>query len=238
MRNISLLLKNGTEKDVFQLKEFCKNNNIDFIFRYGRDSSRGVTRMEETDTIPGLYYFYIVSDTEGYNKLLAEMDNKPIPTDYAEICNVNDGGDAFEQKLIEVISQAESARIKMLSADKNLIRFLKDIENIDVLNMLYNCYSGRFTERQREFIRDRIDILSGNRNLIDEEMTEGFKSLQCNVKELREKTGMSRREFCKYMYNIPYRTVEDWEAGKSTCSTYLYNMMSDRVDEYLKNRME
>ena len=33
------------------------------------------------------------------------------------------------------------------------------------------------------------------------------------VKELREKMGMNRREFSDY-YVIPYRTVQDWEAEK------------------------
>ena len=33
------------------------------------------------------------------------------------------------------------------------------------------------------------------------------------VKELREKMGMNRREFSDY-YGIPYRTVQDWEAEK------------------------
>ena len=33
------------------------------------------------------------------------------------------------------------------------------------------------------------------------------------VKKLREKMGMNRREFSDY-YGIPYRTVQDWEAEK------------------------
>ena len=33
------------------------------------------------------------------------------------------------------------------------------------------------------------------------------------VKELREKMGMNRREFCDF-YGIPYRIAQDWEAEK------------------------
>ena len=33
------------------------------------------------------------------------------------------------------------------------------------------------------------------------------------IKKLRTNMGMNRKEFCDY-YNIPYRTVTDWEAGK------------------------
>ena len=37
------------------------------------------------------------------------------------------------------------------------------------------------------------------------------------VKKLREKMGMNRREFSDY-YGIPYRTVQDWEAEKRETS--------------------
>ena len=32
--------------------------------------------------------------------------------------------------------------------------------------------------------------------------------------ELRTSTGMTRREFCEY-FEIPYRTLQDWELGKT-----------------------
>lgn len=36
--------------------------------------------------------------------------------------------------------------------------------------------------------------------------------MECSkkIKELRESTGMNRREFCEY-FDIPYRTVTEWE---------------------------
>lgn len=44
------------------------------------------------------------------------------------------------------------------------------------------------------------------------------------VKELREKMGMKRSEFCEY-YGIPYRTVQDWEAEKRELPDYLLRLM-------------
>lgn len=41
------------------------------------------------------------------------------------------------------------------------------------------------------------------------------------VKELREKMGMNRREFSDY-YGIPYRTVQDWEAEKENFRIICY----------------
>lgn len=40
------------------------------------------------------------------------------------------------------------------------------------------------------------------------------------ISELREKTGMNRKLFCEY-FDIPYRTVSDWESGERKCSDYL-----------------
>lgn len=42
--------------------------------------------------------------------------------------------------------------------------------------------------------------------------------VQKEVKSLRESMNMNRREFCEY-FDIPYRTVTDWEAGKDLCQT-------------------
>ena len=44
------------------------------------------------------------------------------------------------------------------------------------------------------------------------------------VKELREQMGMNRREFSEYC-NIPYRTVQDWEAEKRELPEYVLNLM-------------
>lgn len=40
------------------------------------------------------------------------------------------------------------------------------------------------------------------------------------ISELREKTGMNRKSFCEY-FDIPYRTVSDWESGERKCSDYI-----------------
>ena len=49
------------------------------------------------------------------------------------------------------------------------------------------------------------------------------------VKELREKMGMNRREFSEY-YGIPYRTVQDWEAEKRELPDYLLRLLKYRAE--------
>ena len=48
------------------------------------------------------------------------------------------------------------------------------------------------------------------------------------IKELRESTGMNRKEFCKY-FQIPYRTVQDWERGNRKMPEYLLRLMEYKL---------
>ena len=49
------------------------------------------------------------------------------------------------------------------------------------------------------------------------------------VRELRDRLGMNRREFSDY-YGIPYRTVQDWEAEKRELPEYLLRLMIYRAE--------
>lgn len=42
---------------------------------------------------------------------------------------------------------------------------------------------------------------------------------------LRESMGLSRQQFCEYMYDIPYQTCFDWEKGKRRVSAYVFKLM-------------
>ena len=47
--------------------------------------------------------------------------------------------------------------------------------------------------------------------------------------ELRNKTGMSRKEFCEY-FEIPYRTLQDWELGNRKMPEYLLRLMAYKIE--------
>lgn len=48
------------------------------------------------------------------------------------------------------------------------------------------------------------------------------------LKELRGRTGMNRREFCEY-FDIPYMTETDWELGKRRVPMYLLRLMEYKI---------
>ena len=47
-------------------------------------------------------------------------------------------------------------------------------------------------------------------------------------KEIREASGMERKEFCEY-FGIPYRTIQSWELGDRDCPEYLLNLMEYKL---------
>ena len=48
--------------------------------------------------------------------------------------------------------------------------------------------------------------------------------INMEIKELRESTGMNRKEFCEY-FEIPYMTVSDWEHGKKRVPKYFLRLL-------------
>ena len=52
--------------------------------------------------------------------------------------------------------------------------------------------------------------------------------VQKEVKSLRESMNMNRREFCEY-FEIPYRTLQDWELGNRKMPEYLFRLMEYKI---------
>ena len=59
------------------------------------------------------------------------------------------------------------------------------------------------------------------------------------IKELRESTGMSRKEFSEHT-SIPVRTLEDWEVGRRTPPEYIPRLIAYQLkyEELMKGREE
>ena len=59
------------------------------------------------------------------------------------------------------------------------------------------------------------------------------------IKELRESTGMSRKEFSEHS-GIPVRTLEDWEAGRRTPPEYIPRLIAYQLkyEELVRGKEE
>lgn len=52
--------------------------------------------------------------------------------------------------------------------------------------------------------------------------------LKYRLLELRTSTGMTRREFAEY-FEIPYRTMQEWELGNRKMPEYLFRLMTYKI---------
>lgn len=58
------------------------------------------------------------------------------------------------------------------------------------------------------------------------------------ILEMRERLKVSRAEFSR-RYNIPIRTLENWESGRSKCPDYVRQLLERAVlEDWLKNRKQ
>ena len=61
---------------------------------------------------------------------------------------------------------------------------------------------------------------------------------QERIKELREATGMNRKQFCE-TFEIPYRTVTEWERGTRNAPKYVLKFLEYYIrTEKLKKEQE
>ena len=56
-------------------------------------------------------------------------------------------------------------------------------------------------------------------------------------KELRQQSGMNMKQFSNY-FEIPYRTIQDWEYSKRKCPEYLLKLMEYKLTNENKKRRE
>lgn len=52
-----------------------------------------------------------------------------------------------------------------------------------------------------------------------------MKTQDEQVRELRESTGLNRKEFCE-KYEIPYRTMTEWELGQRHAPDYVIRLLA------------
>ena len=68
---------------------------------------------------------------------------------------------------------------------------------------------------------------------------EQLTECQIEIKKLRESTGMNRKEFCE-CFDIPYRTVTEWERGTRNAPDYVLRLLAYfiRMENMVKEKEE
>lgn len=56
-----------------------------------------------------------------------------------------------------------------------------------------------------------------------------------SIKEARERIGLSRAEMAR-LFEIPVRTLEDWDAGRRTPPSYVEKLIIEKLEIIKKER--
>ena len=66
-------------------------------------------------------------------------------------------------------------------------------------------------------------------NLTSEELAMPDGGFSTKMKELRESTGLNRKELCE-KFDIPYRTMTEWELGHRNAPPYVLRLLSYYIE--------
>ena len=58
--------------------------------------------------------------------------------------------------------------------------------------------------------------------------TNKESKMELKIKDIRERSGLSRGEMCKLL-GVPYRTLQNWELGERIPPEYLVELIDFRV---------
>lgn len=78
-----------------------------------------------------------------------------------------------------------------------------------------------------------MDYYIKDLDIMIEETKRDDKALSERVKALRKRMGMTQQQFGDY-FEIPRRTLQDWESGKRRIPAYLLKLMEFKVNEEKK----
>ena len=76
----------------------------------------------------------------------------------------------------------------------------------------------------KELVSTTNDIMPINHDQENRRSIYMDPETKMKITELRESTGMNRREFCEY-FKIPYRTVTEWERDNRHAPDYVIRLL-------------
>lgn len=231
-RSISIMLPKATKKDILNLMQHCEKENLYYKYKNSKDYSLSYINIDylEDGAIIPYFYFWIRGNTKNFDLLNSYMGNRLVLTEYSDFGNIVDKDFWFLEKFTNFVNENLQVQRKEGQLNETFEEIINEIGDLDSLRYLMENYNYIMNDKQRKIIQDKLDLLNGETFHFEQDMSETFKSLQSDVLKLRNLTRMNRKEFAEY-FGIPYRTVEDWENKKSTCSSYLFELMKFKIEK-------
>ena len=116
---------------------------------------------------------------------------------------------------------------ELMSQVKHIDIVIEDLQKLSSLdeNFIYEIESKAGFEYNIDMMVDvSVDAMQSWKKVLQVSIDSEVRSNEITFKELRELSGMNKTEFAKY-FNIPYRSVQNWELGLRPCPSYLLELM-------------
>lgn len=215
------------------IKDILDNHKDEFKDEYYFDCINPIFHLNDRFLLFRKYDNEIYSRGEKY-------DFKPLTLNHLEIPN-DTFIEANQIKYSHIYKKEEMKNFdKIISIcdpdDYGTLEFAKylEVNNLD-FNKVASFYLKDFTETS--ILKTLKSKPLGFDNVF-QELCNKLKqnNFQCqyprtkNILQLRMESGMNRKEFSNY-FNIPYRTIENWEHNKAKCPEYLYDLIEYKLDK-------
>lgn len=106
----------------------------------------------------------------------------------------------------------------------------KRIREMEEQDRLEDCYDPNYydvTDENRQSYRAELDGMT-----LDQAMADAD-----SIRWMREQTGLNRKQFAE-KFGIPYRTIQDWEDGKSRPVAWAETALRYMIRGILKDQLE
>ena len=120
----------------------------------------------------------------------------------------------------------------LMSPIKHIDIVMEDLQKLSSLDedFIYEIESKAGFEYNIDMIVDvSVDAMQSWKKILQGRIENDMCCNQITFKELRELSGMNKTEFAKY-FNIPYRSVQNWELGLRPCPPYLLELMEYKLN--------
>lgn len=126
----------------------------------------------------------------------------------------------------DMIGKVDGNKVKVFIQDQffpNIVNMDEDEKQAAIEKFMEGVIESDYSEAWDKY---PIEELEGNDILWE-------KEIPTSITEIRAISGLNRTKFAE-KYGIPYRTIQDWEAGKSKPPAYVLPLLERCVREDFK----
>lgn len=163
---------------------------------------------------------------QGAERVIIDYDDDHHRNDHKQVPLLMEGlmpGDSlYVRNLFDLSRNSQTVKEILQKLQDNNIMFFVDGEHIDFANPMTQLELARafeYHDESMKAIKKEMDYIAKQRQ---------ERKANNPLSNLRQQSGMTQKAFAEY-FDIPQRTVENWEGGQRGCPKYLLKLMQYKL---------